>query len=33
MKASEATCKAFAWLIGVIIAESIVVAIERKLEK
>lgn len=33
MKTSEMACKAFAWLIGVIIAEPIVVAIERKLEK
>lgn len=33
MKASEMAYKAFAWLVGVIIAESIVVAIERKLEK
>lgn len=33
MKASEIAYKAFAWLAGVIIAESIVAAIERKLEK
>ena len=30
MKASEMACKSFAWLTGVIIAEAIVVAIERK---
>lgn len=33
MKASEMASRAFTWLVGVIIAEAIVVAIERKLEK